>query len=131
MKLDDAVAVVTGATRGVGRGVARALAARGARVFITGRSTREPDVREAPITLIRCDHRDDREVDEAFGQILRDAGRVDILVNNVWGGYERMIEDGAFTWVKPFWSNRSGAGTPCSRPASGRTTGRVSLRYRP
>ena len=103
MKLDDAVAVVTGATRGVGRGVARALAARGARVFITGRSTREPDVREAPITLIRCDHRDDREVDEAFGQILRDAGRVDILVNNVWGGYERMIEDGAFTWVKPFW----------------------------
>jgi NAD(P)-dependent dehydrogenase (short-subunit alcohol dehydrogenase family) len=103
MKLDDAVAVVTGATRGVGRGVARALAARGARVFISGRSSPEPDVHELPITYIQCDHRDDRAVDEAFGQILRDAGRVDILVNNVWGGYERMIEDGAFTWVKPFW----------------------------
>ena len=63
MRLDDAVAVVTGATRGVGRGVARALAARGARVFITGRSTPELDAREAPITYIRCDHRDDQEVD--------------------------------------------------------------------
>ena len=103
MRLDDTVAVVTGATRGVGRGVARALAARGARVFITGRSAPEPETGEAPVTHIRCDHRDDQEVDETFGRILRDAGRVDILVNNVWGGYERMIEDGAFTWVKPFW----------------------------
>jgi NAD(P)-dependent dehydrogenase (short-subunit alcohol dehydrogenase family) len=42
-------------------------------------------------------------VSAAFDRILREAGAIDILVNNVWGGYERMIEDGAFTWTKPFW----------------------------
>ncbi len=35
--------------------------------------------------------------------IVREANAIDVLVNNVWGGYERMIEDGAFTWSKPFW----------------------------
>ena len=39
----------------------------------------------------------------AFARVAGEAGAVDILVNNVWGGYERMVEDGAFTWSKPFW----------------------------
>jgi NAD(P)-dependent dehydrogenase (short-subunit alcohol dehydrogenase family) len=50
-----------------------------------------------------CDHRIDEQVAESFARILNDTGRVDILVNNVWGGYERMVEDGAFTWSNPFW----------------------------
>ena len=53
-----------------------------------------------PITGIRCDHRVDAEVSAA---VAEEANGIDILVNNVWGGYERMIEDGAFTWGKPFW----------------------------
>ena len=42
-------------------------------------------------------------MEAAFQRVAAEAGPVDILVNNVWGGYERMIEDGAFTWGKPFW----------------------------
>src|SRR5262245_57637334 len=103
MNLHARVGVVTGATRGVGRGVARELAAHGARVFITGRSAPDRGPVETVITGIRCDHRDDAQVDAAFDGILRDAGTIDILVNSVWGGYERMIVNGAFTWGKPFW----------------------------
>ncbi len=55
------------------------------------------------ITRIRCDHRVDTEVTSAFERVVAEAGKIDILVNNVWGGYERMVEDGAFTWNKPFW----------------------------
>src|SRR5215510_6483308 len=103
MNLDHAVAVVTGATRGVGRGVARELARQGARVFITGRSVPEHAPFDEPLTAIRCDHSDDRQVEAAFAQIARDAGTIDVLVNRVCGGYERMIDNGAFTWPKPFW----------------------------
>src|SRR5262249_25492115 len=58
---------------------------------------------EHGITAIRCDHRDDQEVESAFQRILSETGSLDILVNNVWGGYERMIDNGQFTWSKPFW----------------------------
>ncbi len=102
-KLEDQVAVVTGGTYGVGRGIARALAQAGARVFITGRSAQHSDATEERIIPIRCDHRADEEVESAFHRILTENGHIDILVNNVWGGYERMIEDGVFTWTKPFW----------------------------
>jgi dehydrogenase/reductase SDR family member 1 len=103
MNLEGAVVVVTGATRGVGRGVARELARTGARVFITGRSVPDHEPFDEPITAIRCDHGDDRQVDAAFDRIQREAGTIDVLVNNVWGGYERMIDDGTFTWAHPFW----------------------------
>ena len=103
MKLDGKVAVVTGATRGVGRGVARELAQHGARVFVTGRSPEDLERLDDPIAGIRCDHCDDSQVDAAFDLILREAGVIDILVNNVWGGYERMVDGGEFTWPKPFW----------------------------
>jgi len=96
-------AVVTGASRGIGRGIARELAAAGARVFVTGRSL--PDVPDyhGDVTMLRCDHRNDAEVDATFDRILAAAPGIDILVNGVWGGYENMIEDGAFTWPRPFW----------------------------
>ena len=103
MNLQGRVAVVTGATHGIGRGVARELAEHAARVFITGRSVAGPEPAERRTTAIRCDHRDDQQVQSAFNRIVDEAGAVDILVNNVWGGYERMIEDGQFTWPKPFW----------------------------
>jgi len=96
-------AIVTGGTRGVGRGVAEELARQGVRVFATGRSAPAWEERSPELTVIRCDHRHDAEVEDVFGRILQAAGSVDILVNGVWGGYDDMIENGEFTWGKPFW----------------------------
>jgi len=101
--LEGNVAIATGGTFGVGRGIASALAHCGARVFVTGRSVKEGAPIEDRITGIRCEHRLDAEVAAAFERVARETQGVHILVNNVWGGYERMIEDGAFTWGKPFW----------------------------
>jgi dehydrogenase/reductase SDR family protein 1 len=103
VNLNDHIAVVTGATRGVGRGVAHALAHRGARVYATGRSIGQDAHPDARITSIRCDHRNDAAVEAAFARIAGETDGIDILVNSVWGGYERMIDGGAFTWSKPFW----------------------------
>lgn len=97
------VGVVTGATRGIGRGVAAELARAGARVFTTGRSAGDSAPRAESITAIRCDHRDDAQVDAAFTRVLNETGGIDLLVNNVWGGYDNMMENGQFTWAKPFW----------------------------
>ena len=101
--LEGNIALVTGGTYGVGRGIAHALADCGARVFVTGRSMQDGTSIYERITGIRCDHRLDAEVTTAFERIARETHGIDILVNNVWGGYERMVEDGAFTWTKPFW----------------------------
>ncbi len=103
MSLDGKVAVVTGATKGVGRGIARELAQQGARVFVTGRSAPDDEHLDEQVTGIRCDHRQDIQVEAAFRRIVRETNTIDILVNCVWGGYERMVEDGEFTWLKPFW----------------------------
>ncbi len=96
------VALVTGASRGVGRGVALSLADAGARVFATGRAIGSAAL-PAAITAVPCDHTDDPAVAGVFRQIDETAGRLDILVNNAWGGYERMVEGGRFTWSDPFW----------------------------
>jgi NAD(P)-dependent dehydrogenase (short-subunit alcohol dehydrogenase family) len=101
--LEGRIAVVTGGTSGVGRGIASELAHCGAQVFVTGRSFRDGERDDSRITAIRCDHREDDQVAAAFARVAEDAGAIDILVNNVWGGYERMMEDGVFTWSKPFW----------------------------
>ena len=103
MSLTGTVAVVTGASRGVGKGIAQELLDQGARVFVTGRSRDDLSYVGHRGTALVCDHRNDQHVEAAFQQVLRDAGHIDILVNNVWGGYENMVENGAFTWGKPFW----------------------------
>ncbi len=94
--------MVTGASRGVGRGVAIALAAEGFEVFATGRSILSTDLPPA-IHRIRCDHLNDAETHAAFDEVRAKAGALDVLVNSAWGGYERMMEDGRFTWPLPFW----------------------------
>ncbi len=95
-------AVVTGASRGVGRGVAIALAEAGYKVFATGRTIHQADLPEA-VVRIRCDHLRDEETAAAFERVASEAGGLDILVNSAWGGYERMVDGGQFTWMVPFW----------------------------
>jgi len=96
------IAVVTGASRGVGRGAAIGLVAAGFHVFATGRSIDAADL-PAAVVRIRCDHLRDEETAAAFERITGEAGSPDVLVNCAWGGYERMVEDGVFTWPLPFW----------------------------
>lgn len=96
------VAMVTGASRGVGRGVAIGLAMAGFEVFATGRSITSADLPPA-VNRIRCDHLDDSQTRAAFEHLSAKADGLDVLVNSAWGGYERMVEDGRFTWPLPFW----------------------------
>jgi dehydrogenase/reductase SDR family member 1 len=120
VNLRGKIAVVTGASRGVGKGIALGLGEAGATVYITGRTAREGDgqgglpgtIHETAAEVsalggagiaVQCDHRDDEQVEELFARVEADHGRLDILVNNVWGGYERMVENGEFTWILPFW----------------------------
>ena len=112
------VALVTGSSGGVGKGVALGLGEAGATVYVTGRRMDKGDApwfgtvpeTAAEVTQlggkgigIRCDHRNDDEVEAVFRQVADEQGRIDILVNNVWGGYEGMVENGEFTWGNPFW----------------------------
>ena len=96
------VALVTGGTRGVGRGIARTLAREGIAVYLTGRSVTAAEGYDGCVAL-PCDHTNDAQVAAVFERIQREQGRLDILVNNAWAGYERMVEDGEFTWARPFW----------------------------
>lgn len=101
--LNGKVALVTGASRGVGKGIALELIAAGATVYITGRSVEDMQYVSGKGIAVECDHRSDEQVQRAFHQIAKEQGRLDILVNNIWGGYENMIENGEFTWSCPFW----------------------------
>lgn len=102
-------ALVTGASRGVGRGIVEGLAEAGFEIFCTGRT--EDDLAETArraeslggrVWPRRVDHSDDAQVDALFEAIAA-RGSLDVLVNSAWGGYERMLEDGRFTWIDPFW----------------------------
>jgi NAD(P)-dependent dehydrogenase (short-subunit alcohol dehydrogenase family) len=95
-------ALVTGASRGVGRGTATALAGAGYIVFATGRSVAAATLPDAVIR-IPCDHTHDEETDAAFARIASVTPDLDVVVNSAWGGYEQMMENGAFTWGLPFW----------------------------
>ena len=116
--LTNTIALVTGASRGVGKGVAQGLGEAGATVYVTGRtndqhpsqSSGSIEATAAEVTRlggkgipVRCDHGNDREVEALFAQIQAEQGRLDLLVNNIWGGYEQMSENGAWTWERPFW----------------------------
>ncbi len=112
--LSGKVALVAGATRGAGRGIAVELGAAGATVICTGRSTRaqasdlnRPETIDETAELvtraggigvpIRVDHTQELEVCALFEQVEREQERLDILVNDIWGG-EKLVE-----WGKPFW----------------------------
>jgi len=79
-------ALVTGASRGIGRGVAQVLADAGATVYATGRTIANALLPGAVIR-IQCDHTDDTHVMQVFERLSRDGNRLDVLVNGVWGGY--------------------------------------------
>jgi dehydrogenase/reductase SDR family member 1 len=74
----------------------------GFKVFATGRSIDAADL-PAAVVRIRCDHLRDQETAAAFACVTNAGGGLDVLVNSAWGGYERMVEDGQFTWPLPFW----------------------------
>jgi NAD(P)-dependent dehydrogenase (short-subunit alcohol dehydrogenase family) len=99
------IAVVTGASRGGGKGIALVLGQQGATVYVTGRSVRgKPTTLDRPGTIddtaddvtaaggrgiaVRCDHTDDAEVDRLFARVREEQGRLDLLVKNAWSGYE-------------------------------------------
>lgn len=102
MQLHGQVAVVTGGSRGIGRGVAGELARHGAKVFVTGRTASDLATIGEGTIGIRCDHTVDSDVEATFARITQE-GAIDVLVNAVWGGYERLVDGGEFTWMKPFW----------------------------
>ena len=96
-------AMVTGASRGIGRGVAIALADAGWRVFATGRTIAGAAL-PAQAARITCDHAEDAQSLRAFAEVAAAGGGLDVLVNAAWGGYERMVEEGRFSWLDPFWA---------------------------
>jgi len=123
--LKGRIALVTGATRGVGKGIALGLGECGATVYITGRSTtegelvdglggtlqetaREVEALGGTCVPVPCDHTSDEQTEDVFRLIDEGHGRLDILVNNVWAGYQYMLEPDSgegrkFTWEAPFW----------------------------
>ena len=109
------VVVVTGASRGAGRGIALALGATGATVYVTGRTKNEGDA-PLPGTVestaeavtaaggkgiaVYCDHSDDSQVADLFRQVKQEQGHLDILVNNATTLHDALTETGPF-WKKP------------------------------
>lgn len=118
--LQGRVAVVAGATRGAGRGIACMLGEAGATVYCAGRSTRVTPAPGRPETIeetaekatafggkgipVRADFLDEAQVAALFGRVGAEQGRLDLLVNDIWGG------DDAVEWGKPFWELDMGKG---------------------
>ena len=109
------VAVVTGASRGMGKGIALALAEQGATVYVTGRTVSESesplpgtvgetaaacDRRGGRGIAVQVDHGDDDQIAALFARVNREQGRLDILVNNAIAIPDEMTQPGGF-WEKP------------------------------
>ena len=102
------IAVVTGATRGLGRGIARALGSRGFTVYVTGRSTeglanavREIEQAGGRGVPVACDHSDDAQVRALFERVRAESGHLDILVNNATQVHARELTAPGGFWEKP------------------------------
>jgi NAD(P)-dependent dehydrogenase (short-subunit alcohol dehydrogenase family) len=112
--LKGKIAVVAGATRGAGRGIACMLGEAGATVYCTGRSVRgQPATANRPETIeetaemvngyggvgipVQVDHTVEAQVETLFERVKIEQGRLDVLVNDIWGG------DELSEWGKPFW----------------------------
>jgi len=125
------VALVTGASRGVGRGIARGLGEAGATVYVTGRTTVEGTApSRLPGTVlstareveglggvgigVALDASDDQQVAQLIDRIDAEQGRLDILVNSTWGGYERFTDGSEFN-PGPFWRGPRAGGAPRTR----------------
>jgi dehydrogenase/reductase SDR family protein 1 len=119
--LSGKIALVTGASRGVGKGIAMGLGEAGATVYITGRTVipgHAPGgiagtIHETAAEVsrlggkgiaVQCDHRDDAQTRIVFEQIQTEQGRLDVLVNNVWGGYEHFYDGTEFWKESGFWT---------------------------
>lgn len=105
--LSDRVAVVTGGSQGIGRGIALALGEARATIYVTGRSrsrlerlAQEIGERGGRGVALVCDHTDDGQVSAAFERVRDEQKGLDLLVNNVWGGYEAHPQG---VGMKPFW----------------------------
>lgn len=113
--LSGKVALITGASRGIGKGIALALAAEGAIVYVTGRTVHAGD-NDLPGTVgqtaaectargglgvaVACDHGDDAAVAALFARVRDEQGRLDILVNNAFAIPDDLTDAGGF-WQKP------------------------------
>ena len=132
--LTGSVAIVTGASRGVGKGCALELGAAGATVYVTGRSVGEGDA-ALPGTVsataaevdrlgghgiaVPCDHRNDVEVEALFERVRSEAGQLDVLVNNAFL-IPRELTSGLPFWETPIsnWDDMIGVGTRSAYVAS-------------
>jgi dehydrogenase/reductase SDR family protein 1 len=119
INLRGKICLVTGASRGVGKGIAIGLGEAGAIVYVTGRTAAgdrnslRGTISEAAAAVTKaggkgiaivCDHTDDTQTRGVFEHIEREQARLDVLVNNVWGGYE-FFNDGTEFWKeKGFWT---------------------------
>lgn len=121
--LKGKVAVVTGSSRGVGKGVALSLGEAGATVYVVGRTdamhptnmplagTVEDTAREVSAMggvgiAARADLRDDGQTEALFQRVQAEQGRVDILVNSAWAGYEGLHTMSDFPFNQAFWERR-------------------------
>ena len=123
--LSGHVCVVTGASRGAGRGIAVGLGARRATVYVTGRS----DDLDATVSLVRaeggsctgvrCDHTVDKDVDALFARVRDEHGRLVLLMNNARGGYEQRDDAASFFdapfWEQPRWRWEGGSPQACGQ----------------
>jgi NAD(P)-dependent dehydrogenase (short-subunit alcohol dehydrogenase family) len=122
--LTGRVCLVTGASRGVGRGIALGLGEAGATVYVAGRTVEEGmSAARLPGTIhataaqvsrlggtgiaVRCDAGDDAQLAALVHRIADEQGRLDVLVNSAWGGYERFTDGSEFN-PGPFWEQPLG-----------------------